>query len=107
MLPTNEDQIKEYLYEHGPVSVGMNADSLQSYQWGILDGGGCSDEIDHGVLLVGYGWHDSKWFSPYGWWIVKNSWGEDFGEDGYFRLSYGHGACGINTFASSATITKQ
>ncbi|KAI8008958.1 putative cysteine protease RD19D [Camellia lanceoleosa] len=59
--------------------------------------------INHGVLLVGYG---SKGFStlrfgyrPY--WIIKNSWGNKWGEHGYYRVCQGHGMCGMNTMVSA------
>ena len=56
------------------------------------------DNLDHAVLLVGYG-VDSV---PY--WTVKNSWGEDWGEGGYFRIVRGTGACGLNTAVVTGLI---
>jgi cathepsin F len=57
--------------------------------------------LDHAVLIVGYG-TDVDLGMDY--WIVKNSWGQNFGEDGYFRILRGEGTCGINTAVTSAVV---
>ncbi|KAH7682107.1 Actinidain protein [Dioscorea alata] len=86
-----------------PVSVGIDASSMdfQLYTGGIYDGE-CSsdpDDIDHAVLIVGYGSEKNIEY-----WIVKNSWGTSWGMQGYFyiRRNTGlpYGACAINAMAS-------
>jgi len=57
----------------------------------------CDDDVDHGVLVVGYGQEGDE---PY--WLIKNSWGTAWGEDGYMRLFRNGkeddlGLCGIQT----------
>lgn len=80
-----------------PVSVAVEADGIdwQFYMNGVLTDA-CGLNIDHGVLVVGYGTD-----SVYGdYWKVKNSWGSNWGENGYIRLGRGvkyepAGECGI------------
>ena len=101
----DEDEVKEFLYETGPLAIALNADPLQTYTGGVLDltSTKCpSSGINHAVTLVGYG-YDSATGLDY--WIVKNSWGTSWGEDGYFRIRRGNGTCGINCYITTATVS--
>jgi hypothetical protein len=91
-----------------PVSIAIEADQdvFQGYTGGIImAGSGCGAQLDHGVLAVGYG-TDS---SGTQFWKVKNSWGADWGENGYVRLqrntqdNSGAGVCGIAAMPSYPT----
>ncbi len=82
-----------------PVSVAVEADGLdwQFYFGGIVTDS-CGTNLDHGVLVVGYGTQETT--QPQDYWKVKNSWGADWGEQGYIRLGRGSkfepaGECGI------------
>jgi len=75
-----------------PVSIAVDAEQWQFYNGGILDN--CGDSLDHGVLLVGYT-KDA--------WIVKNSWSESWGENGYIRLARPGNTCGLADSASYPT----
>jgi len=62
-------------------------------------GSDCSNSIDHCVQLVGY---DMTQSTPF--WIVRNSWGTDWGESGYIRLQYGQDTCAVADVATSSVI---
>jgi len=86
----------------GPVAIAIEADqyAFQLYDGGVMSGS-CGTNLDHGVLLVGYGTDGNQ-----DYWKVKNSWGADWGENGYIRLcrncgaNNGQGQCGILKSAS-------
>ena len=95
----------------GPLSIALDATiAFQFYKRGVLDPsshpilGGCANvnpELNHAVLLVGYGTDGAK---PY--WTVKNSWGTKWGEQGYFRFRRGSNKCGIESEATTAVLKK-
>ena len=99
----DEDEVKDFLYETGPLAIALNANPLQTYVSGILDltSSQCpSSGINHAVTLVGYGTEDSV-----AYWIIKNSWGTSWGEKGYFRIRRGKGTCGVNCYITTATVS--
>ncbi|CAJ1063054.1 cathepsin K [Xyrichtys novacula] len=96
----NEHALAVALYKVGPVSVGIDAtlSSFQFYQRGVYYDPTCNkDDINHAVLAVGYGvTAKGKKF-----WIVKNSWGESWGKNGYIMMARNRGnLCGISNLAS-------
>ncbi|XP_020232327.1 low-temperature-induced cysteine proteinase [Cajanus cajan] len=89
-----------------PISAGIDGSSLdfQLYTGGIYDGD-CSsnpDDIDHAILIVGYGSEGDE-----DYWIVKNSWGTSWGMEGYIYIrrntNLKYGVCAINYMASYPT----
>jgi len=74
-----------------PVSVAIEADQagFQMYKSGVFSGT-CGQNLDHGVLLVGYGTDSGQ-----NYWKVKNSWGTTWGEAGYIRMIRDKDECGI------------
>ncbi|XP_069327047.1 dipeptidyl peptidase 1 isoform X1 [Eulemur rufifrons] len=103
----NEALMKLELVHHGPMAVAFEVyDDFLHYRSGIYHRTGLRDPFNpfeltnHAVLLVGYG-TDSASGMPY--WIVKNSWGRSWGEDGYFRIRRGTDECAIESIAVAAT----
>ena len=97
----NQLQLKKAV-SLGPVSVAIEADKsiFQSYSQGVIDTEECGENLDHGVLIVGYGIENDL---PY--WLVKNSWGDSWGDEGYVKIlrsenSDDNGVCGIAMQAS-------
>ncbi|CAM6000940.1 unnamed protein product, partial [Sphagnum balticum] len=99
----NSDSDLQKALNEVPIAVSVQADQdvFQFYTSGILDSDDCGTNVNHAALAVGYDVIDGK-----GFWIIKNSWGESWGEKGYIRIARasGSGICGINTknvFAST------
>ena len=69
-----------------PVSVTIEGDKpvFQHYTSGVLTNEGCGSQLDHAVLAVGFGTDNGQKY-----WILKNSWGTSFGEEGYIRIERG------------------
>jgi len=83
--------LKSYILMYGPIWVAVRATlPFKNYTGGIFD---VHDDgkINHAVVLVG--WKDREGFKP-GHWIMRNSWGPSWGEDGYMRIAYGTNSIG-------------
>nr|AWU67383.1 putative cathepsin L [Crangon crangon] len=97
----SEHAMKKAVAMIGPVSVAIDASvhSFQFYQHGIYYEPECNSEnLDHGVLVVGYG-TDSETDEDY--WLVKNSWGTGWGDEGYIKMARNRdNNCGIASAAS-------
>ncbi len=100
----DEDALKNAVAQQ-PVSIAIEADksAFQLYKGGVLDNPACGTQLDHGVLIVGYG-TDSA--SSKDFWKVKNSWGPSWGEEGYIRMVRGKNQCGLATQPSFPTGAK-
>jgi len=87
-----------------PVSVAIEADQqgFQFYAGGVF-AGACGVQLDHGVLAVGFGTDATQPKGAQDYYIVKNSWGATWGEEGYIRMVRGQNQCGIANSASYPT----
>lgn len=103
----DEESIKRIVATVGPVSVAFQVvDDFRLYKRGIYSSEKCKqgpDDVNHAVLIVGYG-QAPETGKPY--WLVKNSWGSQWGEEGYFRIERGRNMCGIATCASYPVLDK-
>jgi len=95
----SEAALQKAVSDVGPISIGIDAShsSFQFYNSGVYDPSVCSSyQLDHGVLAVGYGTYEGT-----DYWMVKNSWGANWGLDGYIMMvRNSNNKCGVATDAS-------
>lgn len=89
-----------------PIAIAIEADTryFQSYSGGILTSSSCGTNLDHGVLIVGYGTENGQ-----DYWLVKNSWSDTWGDKGYVKIARSSstndpGVCGIAMDPSFPTV---
>ena len=84
IFPNNEKILKRGVAQQ-PVSIAIQANisSFRFYSNGVYSDRNCGTLLDHGVLLVGYGTDEETGLD---YWLVKNSWGPSWGENGYMRM---------------------
>ena len=103
-VPANNEKALQKAVAHQPIAVAIDAGGFefQFYSSGVFTGQ-CGTELDHGVAAVGYGTSDDGMK----YWLVKNSWGTGWGEEGYIRMQRDvtakEGLCGIAMQASYPT----
>ena len=101
--PSSESSFLKALSTKGPVSVAIEADQLkfQLYSGGVFTEN-CGENLDHGVLAVGYGHESGQDYIK-----IKNSWSADWGENGYIKFELtgenSNGKCGVYLSASYPT----
>ncbi|KAL7118706.1 hypothetical protein ACP275_02G019100 [Erythranthe tilingii] len=108
VVSLDEDQIAANLVKNGPLAVAINAAYMQTYMKGVSCPYICTKRLDHGVLLVGYG---ETGYSPIRmkekpYWIIKNSWGPNWGEDGYYKICRGRNICGVDSMVSTVAAVS-
>ena len=90
VTPKSKTQMQAAL-ANGPVSIAIEADKsvFQTYHSGVLTSAACGQQLDHGVLAVGYGTESGQ-----DYFLVKNSWGASWGDQGYIKLG-ANNICGM------------
>ena len=105
-VPANSsDQLKAAIYQ-GPCSVTVAAESsaFMGYTGGIVNTPACGTQLDHAITGVGYGVENGQEY-----YIVRNSWGPSWGEQGYIRIATqktGPGICGIQQTSVWPTLRE-
>jgi len=102
-ISKDEEQMAASLVEKGPLSVAVDATVWQFYVGGVLYIP-CGTDLDHAVLVTGYGVETNIFFQKMPYWTVKNSWGTWWGSSGYIYVQRGNGKCGINTFVTTSIV---
>lgn len=94
--PNNQQDLAAAVAQQ-PVSIAIEADTkvFQLYESGVITGDSCGTNLDHGVLIVGYGTENGQ-----DYWLVKNSWSSQWGDGGYVKIGKSDstndiGVCGI------------
>ncbi|XP_020269245.1 oryzain gamma chain-like [Asparagus officinalis] len=94
-----EDELKHAVGLVRPVSVAFEVvNGFRLYKSGVYSSDTCGSDpmdVNHAVLAVGYGVENGV---PY--WLIKNSWGAEWGDNGYFKMELGKNMCGVATCAS-------
>jgi C1A family cysteine protease len=94
----DEGIIKNALYDMGPLSILLDFTGMMHYKSGVASPRLCSTWPDHALVLVGYGTKEQDY------WLIKNSWGPQWGVNGYLMLERGKNKCGINLWATTAVL---
>jgi cathepsin X len=81
---SGQKAMQKEIYARGPISCGIDASAILEYQSGIAVHKGLLETVDHVISVVGWGKEQDQ---PY--WVVRNSWGEYWGEMGYIRVAFG------------------
>jgi C1A family cysteine protease len=95
-IASDESSIYSALAQMGPLSICCDASAWQNYNGGILTSDQCGDNVDHAIQLTGFNNGQG------GYWIVRNSWGADWGESGFIWLQYGGNTCDITSEVTAA-----
>jgi len=96
-----EQGLKMALEGQGPLAICFFAEDYLSrnYGGGVIDNPGCPKTTNHCVLVVGWGTNDRGQY-----WILKNSWGTKWGQNGYFFIKKGVNQCGMEQYATYPTL---
>jgi hypothetical protein len=94
----DEAKMLQASWENGPLMIALNANPIMNYHRGVISNCGRGNP-NHGVVIVGWGVESGT-----DYWLVRNSWGSDWGDHGYFKIRRGTGECMINSYVCIATF---
>ena len=104
----DETELLHAIFENGPVSIAFQVvDGFRDYASGVYTSDVCkngSGDVNHAVLAVGYGTENGM-----DYWLVKNSWGATWGDEGYFKIQRNVNMCGVaecNSYPVSVVKTS-
>mmetsp|Transcript_116385 Transcript_116385/g.336175 ORF Transcript_116385/g.336175 Transcript_116385/m.336175 type:complete len:283 (+) Transcript_116385:100-948(+) len=105
---SDEANIKQELVENGPVVMSFEpTEDFMYYKDGVYRSGAQKihqewQQVDHAVLLMGYGSAQGQ-----NYWTMQNSWGTDWGENGYFRMARGVDESGCESIVVAAEVIEE
>jgi KDEL-tailed cysteine endopeptidase len=97
-IPKKEEGIMRQVLNKHPISVAVDATKWQFYESGVFDHEDCGQSLNHAVQVVGYA-QDGKYY------IVRNSWGPEWGEGGYIKIVMDKNMCGISEAANFPIVS--
>lgn len=108
MIRNNVDAIKAEIFARGPVAAEIAGAPLHTYEGGVFDDEDAPQKTTHIVSIVGWGTRErhgsqTQQQQQQQYWIVRNSWGQYWGEMGYFRIAMGSNILGIESGVAWAT----
>ena len=89
--------MESHVYSKGPISVCVDATTWPTYEGGIMSD--CGNEVNHCVQAVGLNTKEN-------YWIIRNSWGTDWGENGYIYIKAGENTCDITYLPTYVSVSK-
>jgi len=97
--PSQESNMLAQMQD-SPMSVCVDAQLWQTYTGGVITASsGCGTSVDHAVQATGYNAEGN-------YWIVRNSWGTSWGENGFVYVEYGSNVCGITSQATIVSVAQ-
>ncbi|KAM4677020.1 cathepsin K-like [Discoglossus pictus] len=104
-LVPEEENMAAVVAHEGPITVGFGVmEDFQLYEQGVYDGE-CAEEANHAIIIVGYGTEKGEEDDEAeDYWIIKNSWGKEWGENGFAKIKRNVNKCDIAGMAATADI---
>jgi len=94
---SSEDAMESHVYSKGPLSVCVDATNWPTYESGVITD--CGKEVNHCVQAVGINTKEN-------YWIIRNSWGSDWGDNGYIYVQAGENMCDITYLPTYVAVSK-
>ena len=102
MPEKDEARMKRAVAKNGPLTIGLDASTrdFRFYSSGVFNDPTCGttfNQLNHAMVIVGYGRENNKDF-----WLVKNSYGRQWGLDGFLKIERNNNMCGISILPTLA-----
>lgn len=103
-IMTGEQNMASSVALEGPITVGFGVNhEFMLYHEGVFDGS-CAPNMNHAIIIVGYGTETDDENGRQDYWIIKNSWGEEWGDSGFGKIKRNVNQCSISEMAATIDI---